>query len=219
MIDSDQPIRLAIVDDHPLLLDGLCTTFSAHEKFEIVGQGATYDDALHIAKEALPDVILVDIGMPGNGIRAAEAIRSACPAVKIVMLTASESTDDVVAALRAGADGYTLKETSGPALIDIVRNVHDGKSYVAPELAGRMLVEMSDQVVGKPSDDDPLDSLTSREDQILKLVAEGLSNKEIGRQLDLQEKTVKHYMTNIMQKLQVRNRVEAALLVSGQRAR
>jgi len=116
-----------------------------------------------------------------------------------------------MSALQAGARGYILKGIGGRELVGIIRSVHNGESYVSPDLAARLLVEMresdSDAVVR-----DPLSELTAREEQILKGVSRGLSNKEIGLELALQEKTVKHYMTNILQKLQVRNRVEAALI-------
>jgi two-component system nitrate/nitrite response regulator NarL len=149
--------------------------------------------------------------MPGGSIEAARQISVSCPVVKIVMLTVSEHDDDVLSALQVGARGYILKGIGGDELISIVRSVKRGESYVSPDLAARLLVEArSGNSHGAAPD--PIDGLTAREEQILKLVSRGLSNKEIGRDLDLQEKTVKHYMTNILQKLQVRNRVEAALL-------
>jgi DNA-binding NarL/FixJ family response regulator len=135
---------------------------------------------------------------------------------KIVMLTASEAEDDVVAALRAGARGYIVKGVSARELISIVRAVNAGDAYVTPTLAASLLSEMS----GPPRagrQPDPLDELTVREQEILERVASGLSNKEIGQQLGLSEKTVKHYMTNILGKLHVRNRVEAALVAHGSR--
>ena len=216
MTDRGELIRLAIVDDHPVLLDGLCATFSAHGDFDIVGQGADYDDALRVAEEQTPDIMLVDIGMPGGGMRAAKDIAAGFPAIKVVILTASEEADDVITALRSGVQGYVLKSNSGAELIGIVKKLSDGQPYVPPKLAGKMLVDLNERATrdDRPAAD-PLDSLTYREDQILKLVAVGLSNREIGGKLDIREKTVKHYMTNIMQKLQVRNRVEAALMAKG----
>lgn len=220
MTDQDDTIRLAIIDDHPLLLDGLCVTFSAHGDFDIVGQGASYDDALSVAGERTPDIMLVDIGMPGGGMRAAKDIVESFPGIKIIILTASESADDVMAALQSGAVGYALKDNSGAELISIVKKVHGGQAYVPPKLASKMLVDMGDQAnQSPPPEADPLSGLTAREDQILQLVAAGQSNKEIGLELDISEKTVKHYMTNIMQKLQVRNRVEAALMATGKNGR
>jgi two-component system nitrate/nitrite response regulator NarL len=128
------------------------------------------------------------------------------------MLTVSEHDDDVLSALQAGARGYILKGVGGEELVGIVRAVNRGESYVSPDLAARLLVEVRS---GNTRDaaSDPVAGLTAREEQILKLVSRGLSNKEVGRDLDLREKTIKHYMTNILQKLQVRNRVEAAIMV------
>lgn len=204
-------ITVTLVDDHPLFRDGVATTLAGAEDFEIVGQGVSAEDAVRLAREFLPDIALLDISMPGGGIEAARCIAVDCPVVKVVMLTVSEQDDDVIAALKAGARGYILKGVGGDELVRIVRAVHRGESYVSPDLAARILME-----AGNAGDDrsapDPLIDLTAREEQILRLVSRGLSNKEIGRDLDLQEKTVKHYMTNILQKLQVRNRVEAALL-------
>jgi DNA-binding NarL/FixJ family response regulator len=204
-------IRVVLADDHPLFREGVTRTLMADPELEIVGEGTNAQEAVELATDLLPDVIMLDISMPGSGLEAAKQIASICPVVKIVMLTASEHDDDVNSALQAGARGYILKGIGGEELIDIVKAVHHGESYVSPDLAARLLTEMQGGA-GKGIVRDPLSELTAREEQILKGVARGLSNKEIGRELDLQEKTVKHYMTNILQKLQVRNRVEAALV-------
>ncbi len=206
-----EKITLVLVDDHPLFREGVATTLADEPDFEIVGQGVSADDAVRLVEDLLPDIALLDISMPGGGIEAARQIAVTCPAVKTVTLTVSEHDDDVIAALQAGARGYVLKGIGGEDLIDIVRAVNRGESYVSPDLAARLLVEMRNGT-GHGAPRDPFSELTMREEQILKLVSHGLSNKEIGRESDLQEKTVKHYMTNILQKLQVRNRVEAALL-------
>ncbi|WP_207905909.1 response regulator [Aestuariirhabdus litorea] len=206
------PIRLALADDHPLYREGVAKTIADQADFDVVGQGTTAEEAVQLAQQLLPDLMLLDISMPGSGIEAARQIAASCPVVKIVMLTVSEQDDDVMAALKAGARGYVLKGIGGAELVEVLRKVHSGDSYVSPSLAARLLSEMNagaDQAPGR----DPLSELTAREEQILRLVAQGLSNKEVGLQLELQEKTVKHYMTNILQKLQVRNRVEATLIV------
>ena len=204
-------IRVVLADDHPLFREGVARTLMADPEFDIVGEGASAQEAVKLATDLLPDIIMLDISMPGSGIEAAKQVASVCPVVKIVMLTVSEHDDDVLSALQAGARGYILKGIGGEDLISIVKSVHQGDSYVSPDLAARLLTEMKDG--GKNGiRSDPLSDLTAREEQILKGVARGLSNKEIGRELELQEKTVKHYMTNILQKLQVRNRVEAALM-------
>lgn len=205
-------IRIAIVDDHPLFREGVAHTLQLEKDMEIVGQGATSEDALHLAKELLPDIVLLDIAMPGGGINACQAISAACPVTKIVMLTVMEGEDDVMAALKAGARAYVLKGVSAHELANILRSVYSGEVYVTPTLAASLLVEMAGTQPESQFSISPLAELTERERQILELVAAGCSNKEIGQQLYLSEKTVKHYMTNILQKLQVRNRVQAALL-------
>lgn len=204
-----EKIRVVLVDDHPMLREGVASTLEAESDFEVVAQGSNAKDALTLARDQMPDVIMLDVSMDGGGINAASAIAAACPIVKIVMLTVSEDEDDVLAALKVGARGYVLKGVSGPELVRIVRLVNEGESYVTPSLAASLLGELREQK--KPASD-PLSELTDRERQILELLATGRSNKEIAGKLFLSEKTVKHYMTNILQKLQVRNRVEAALL-------
>ena len=203
--------KIVLVDDHPLFRDGVARTLESDPAFDVVGQGATADDAFRLVGEHLPEVVLLDISMPGGGIDAAGRISLGFPAVKIIMLTVSENDEDVIAALRAGARAYILKGVSGPDLMGIIKGVCEGGSYVSPNLAARLLVEMQHKG-DRSKSNDPLDALTAREEQILRLIARGLSNKEIGGDLSIKEKTVKHYVTNILQKLQVRNRVEAALM-------
>ncbi len=132
--------------------------------------------------------------------------------VKIVMLTVSEREEDVAASLKAGARGYILKGVTARELVRVIESVYVGESYVTPSLAASLLTEWRDRPDGATASTGPLDELTGRERQILELLATGSSNKEIAGEINLSEKTVKHYMTNILQKLQVRNRVEAALL-------
>ncbi|MGE3537180.1 MAG: response regulator [Candidatus Tectimicrobiota bacterium] len=206
-------IRVVIVDDHPLFRDGVAATLDAQADIEIVGQGTTATEALHLAQELLPDVILLDINMPGGGLQAAREIATGCPVVKIVMLTVSETEDDILAALKAGARAYILKGVSARELVAILRSVNAGETYVPPTLAASLLLEMRRTTPAQaPTPASLLEELTDRERDILEHLATGSSNKEIAQQLRLSEKTVKHYMTNILQKLQVRNRVEAALL-------
>ncbi|GAF96972.1 unnamed protein product, partial [marine sediment metagenome] len=208
-----------LVDDHPMLREGVAATLSAEADIEIVGEGADAEDALRLARDLLPDIILLDISMPGGGISAARAIAMACPIVKIVMLTVSEDEEDVLASLKAGARGYVLKGVSGPELVGIIRSVQAGEPYVTPKLAASLLVELKENISPSEAIEDPLSELTDRELQILELVATGRSNKEIAEQIFLSEKTIKHYMTNILQKLQVRNRVEAAMLAQKAKSR
>lgn len=205
--------RIVIVDDHPLFRDGVVQTLKGNPHFEVVGQGASARDAVELAKKELPELLLLDLDIPGGGIAAAEAVAAACPVTKVVMLTVSESEENLAASLRVGARGYILKGVGGRELIRILLAVRDGEAYVTPTLATSILFEMthgsspSRRSAGAAAEDD----LTTREHQILEHLAGGMSNREIGEKLFLSEKTVKHYMTNILQKLQVRNRVEAAL--------
>ncbi|MFQ5625064.1 MAG: response regulator [Methyloligellaceae bacterium] len=208
-----EKIRIAVVDDHPLLREGVVHVLKGNNAFDVIAEGASADDAIRIAEAELPDIILLDVSMPGGGIEAADAIARCCPIVKSIMLTVSEAEEHVSAALKAGARGYILKGVGGSELVETIQKIHRGEAYVSPTLAARLL---SDMRRGAPSDDaqqDAISDLSHREEQILSQVSQGLSNKEVGEALQISEKTVKHYMTNILQKLQVRNRVEAALLM------
>jgi len=212
-----EKIYLLIVDDHPLFREGVITTLRADPDIELVGQGTTADDAVRLVGELLPDVLLLDLAIPGGGLRAAQTIATAYPVVKIVILTASEEEDDVLAALKLGARGYIVKGVSAPELIDMIHTVASGAGSVLPSLATSLLAEISGVALAQRASASPLDELSDRERQILECVANGLSNKEIGYTFGLSEKTIKAYMTNILQKLQVRSRVEAALLAQKSR--
>jgi DNA-binding NarL/FixJ family response regulator len=201
-------IRLVVADDHPMFRAGVVASLGAIHDLEIVAQAGDAAEALRLVREHLPDVALLDITMPGGGLNAARDVTAACPATRVVMLTVSEDEDDILAAMKAGASGYVLKGAGATELAGIIRSVHAGQVYVAPALAWGLLREMS-----KPRTS-PLDELTVREREVLELVASGLGNQEIGDRLGLAEKTIKHYMTNILGKLQVRSRVEAALLAA-----
>ena len=159
----------------------------------------------------MPDVLLLDIAIPGGGLKAVEVVSVNNPFTKIIMLTASET--DLLAALKAGASAYVLKGVSSRELVAILQTVKAGESYVSPALAAGLLREMSRPGPVPVMSPDPLNTLSERETQILKHVATGLSNREVGLALGLSDKTVKHYMTNVLEKLHVRNRVEAAMLL------
>jgi two-component system, NarL family, nitrate/nitrite response regulator NarL len=202
-------IRVAVVDDHPLFREGVITSLHAASDIQVIGQAEDAEGAQRIVREELPDVVLLDVTMPGGGIEAARSIAASCPATRIIMLTVSEDEDDLMAAMKAGASGYVLKGVSSRELASVVRSVSGGEVYVAPSLAWGLL-----RVMSSPQPSDPLAELSVRERQVLELVGGGLSNQEIGLKLGLAEKTIKHYMTNILTKLQVRSRVEAALLAA-----
>jgi DNA-binding NarL/FixJ family response regulator len=205
-------IHVVIADDHTLFREGLAGIIDGAEDFEVVGQAGTMQKAVQLARDLLPDIILLDIDMPGGGLEAARIVAEECPVTYIVILTSSEEDDHLISALKIGARAYVLKGVAARELIRILRAVSAGESYVPPMLAASLLLEMREANSQQKQSISPLDELTPRERQILEGLAAGLSNKEIGEKLFLSEKTVKHYMTNILQKLQVRNRVEAALL-------
>ncbi len=202
-----EPIRILVADDHPLFLEGLVATLSGDEEMQVVATAVDASGAVHAAGEHRPDLALLDVAMPGGGLEAARLIGTASPATRVVMLTSSENEDNLVAAMNAGAKGYVLKGIAGRELRAILKSVHGGDVYVAPGLAYGMI-----QGLTRPRARDPLQELTKREREVLELVGAGLSNAEIGGRLGLAEKTVKHYMTAILGKLEVGSRVEAALL-------
>lgn len=202
-------IRIIVADDHPIFRDGLVQSITETDEFEIVGIAASAHEAIKLAFEFKPDIALLDLSMPGNGITAAAHIVEAKTAKYVAMLTVSENETDVTAALQAGAIGYVLKGISAEDLRRILKGVARGDAHVSPGLAAQVLKIMQSP---KKIEQSPIDDLTKREEQILRLVATGQSNREAADQLGLQEKTVKHYMTTILGKLHARNRVEAALI-------
>lgn len=204
----NESIRVIVADDHPLFRAGVVEELGKDSSIEVVGLATSGGEALKLAQDQMPDVVLLDIAMPGRGgISTASSISMACPSTKIIMLTVSEYEDDLIAAFKAGAKGYVLKGVSGRELAGVIHSVVAGEVFVSQALATRLIMEMSGI---KPSD--PFEELTPRELEILQLLAEGLSNREIGERLHLAEKTVKHYMTNVLEKLEVGSRVQAALL-------
>ena len=202
-----EPIRIVVADDHPMFLDGLVATLSADEELAVVATVADAGSAVRAVREHAPDIALLDVAMHGGGLEAARQIAAASPGTRMVILTSSENEDDMMAAMEAGATGYVLKGVAGRELRAILKTVHAGGTYLAPGLSYGAIKELR-----RPKGNSPLAELTSREREVLDLVALGLSNAEIGGRLGLAEKTVKHYMTSILGKLQVASRVEAALL-------
>jgi len=198
---------VVVADDHPLFLDGLVAALAASGDIEVVGQAGDAAGAVRLAGTHRPTVALLDISMPGGGLNAARQVAEVSPETRIVMLTASQDEDDILAAMKAGASGYALKGMPARDLIGAVRSVAAGETYVAPSLGWGMLREVT-----RPRPASAVDSLSVREREVLEGVAAGLSNAEIGGRLGLAEKTVKHYMTGVLAKLQVGSRVEAAVV-------
>jgi two-component system nitrate/nitrite response regulator NarL len=206
-----QTVGIAIIDDHPLFREGVARSLIESGRFAVLAQGGSCDDALRIARNQQPDILLLDLSMPGGGLQAIAAVRQLIPDQKIVVLTVSEASDDVVQALQQGVEGYVLKGIGSKELLEVLGAVATGQKYVSPLLSARLLTDLSSRL-NQPNTD-PIANLTDRERQVLDFVADGFSNKRIGLELDLHEKTVKHHLTRIFSKLKVNNRTEAAMVL------
>jgi DNA-binding NarL/FixJ family response regulator len=210
------PIRALIVDDHALFRRGLEMVLAAEDDIELVGEASDGAEAVEKAAESLPDVVLMDIRMPkSSGIEACRAMKEAAPSSKIVMLTISDEEDDLFEAIRAGASGYLLKDIPLDEVADVVRAVHGGQSLINPSMAGKLLTEFA--TLAKRDDEEraqqvPAPKLTDREMQVLKLVARGMNNRDIAKELFISENTVKNHVRNILEKLQIHSRMEAVMI-------
>lgn len=208
-------MRLVLIDDHPLFRAGVARILSTEPDLSVVGEGSSAEEAIELVASLAPDILLLDIDIPGNGISSLRAIRNASPSTRVILLTAAVSEQLLAEGFRAGAKGYVLKGVPARELASIIRSVYAGQGYAPPSLAAGLLTLQSFAPVAE--NQEPLivrAKLTEREQQILDLIANGSSNKQIAVLLCLTEKTVKNHMTSIMQKLHVRNRVEAALLAA-----
>ena len=201
------PVRILVVDDHRLMREGTAALLAADERIEVVGLAADGAEALTLAERRRPDVVLLDLKMPGvDGLSACARLR-ARGGPEVLMLTVSEHEPDLYAALRVGAAGYLTKDTPPAELIEAVLAVARGEPRIAPALASRML---SDLAGGAVPPDDPVARLSSREREVLALLAEGLRNREIAERLVVSEATVKTHVRHVLEKLRIRNRAEAA---------
>lgn len=208
------PIQILVVDDHAMFRAGVIASLAAQPDMEVVGEAETVADALAKTAELLPDIVLLDISLrDGSGLRAVPVISRQWPVCKIVILTVSEDECTLLQALRDGARGYLLKEISAAGLAEAIRSIHRGETYISQKMAGRILLELA-SARDPSTSQGVLGELSKRELTILERIAAGRTNREIAAELFLSEKTVKFYITNILQKLQVRNRVEAAMLLS-----
>ncbi len=207
---------IAVIDDHPLFREGVMRILSEVQGFKIVGEGSTREDALEICAALKPDILLMDISMPGGGLNAILPILEINSEQKIMMLTVSETSDDVMSALDKGAKAYVLKGVGSRVLADIVKSVAAGETYVSPTLSARLLSDMA-SAAAFAKQPNPINELTSREHEVLDLVAEGLSNKRIALRLGVHEKTIKQHMTHIFAKLGTSNRTEAAMVLRSNR--
>jgi DNA-binding NarL/FixJ family response regulator len=202
-----EPIRVLVVDDHALFRRGLQMVLEQEPDIEVVGEASDG------AAEALPDIVLMDVRMPKRGgIDACTAIHETVPSAKIIMLTISDEEADLYDAIKAGAMGYLLKEISIEEVASAIRAVHGGQSLISPSMASKLLTEFASMI--KKTDDRqqvPTPRLTDREMEVLKLVAKGLNNRDIAKQLFISENTVKNHIRNILEKLQLHSRMEAVV--------
>jgi DNA-binding NarL/FixJ family response regulator len=209
-------IRIVIADDHAVVRSGLRSILESEDDIEVVGEAADGHQALEVAQELLPDVILMDINMGDwDGVTATRRVRNSVPSSRVIVLTNYDEDNLVFSSIRAGASGYLLKEVSGHQLTNAIRTVADGFSLIYPSVARRVLDEFGRLRSGPaPADDDQgYSDLTPREREVLKLIASGRANKEIGTELGISERTVKTHISNIFSKLQLTDRTQAALYV------
>ncbi len=205
------PIRVLLVDDHALFRKGIASMLSAQGGFEVVGEAGNGLEAFERARELMPDVILMDIFMPGaNGLEATRRIKEALPYVKIVMLTVSEEDQNLFESIKSGAQGYLLKKIEPQELFAMLRGVVQGDAPISRGMAGKILGEFARQARRAATAPLPGADLSPREKEVLELVTQGKSNKEIAAALAIAENTVKNHLKNILEKLHLENRVQAA---------
>lgn len=198
-----------VIDDHPLFRRGVCQLLGMDSRYQVAGEASSGEEGLHQAKSLNPDLILLDMNMKGwSGVQTLEAMRDADITARIIILTVSNAPEDLVAAIRAGSDGYILKDTDPEDMIRLIGNAMEGQDAISPELVSVLTAALRKENLGHKRSDA---ALTDRELCILKSLAAGKSNKLIARELDIMESTVKVHIRNLLKKLKFRSRVEAAV--------
>ena len=206
-----ESIRVAIVDDHEVFRQGLTMLLNTEDDIEVVGEAGDGVAATKLAASTAPDVILMDVRMPKrSGIEACVAIKEVTPSVSIIMLTVSDEEADLYEAIRNGASGYLLKSSSIDEVAQAVRVVADGQSLISPSMAMKLIDEFK-QITAADQQNAVPTELTKREIEVLQLVAQGMNNREIGRRLFISENTVKNHVRNILEKLHLHSRMDAAM--------
>jgi len=200
--------RVLICDDHEVVRERLRTLLSRRPEIAVVGEAGTMQEAIDAAAKAKPDVVIMDVRLPdGSGVEACRAIREARPETHVIMLTSYADDEALFASIIAGASGYLLKQTRGQAVVDAIQAVAQGRSLLDPDVTGKVLERVRQ---GREQEDPQLASLTEQERKVLEQLAEGRTNREIGATLFLSEKTVKNYVSRILDKLGLARRAEAA---------
>lgn len=206
-------IRVLVVDDHTLFRRGLIALLAGDARFAVVAEAGDAGEAQRRAAETRPELILLDNHMPGvNGVDALAGLREVAPQARVLMLTVSEDERDLAAALRGGASGYLLKTADSDDLANAILRTVAGESVVSPQMTGKLVSAFQSlRPAGAPAEADPIDGLSPREREILALIRQGASNKEIARTLDIAEPTVKIHVQHILRKLNLHSRVQAAV--------
>ena len=206
-----EKVKVVIVDDHILIRQGLRKILELEKRIQVVDEAGDGQGAINLARKYEPQVVLMDINMPGtNGIEATKVIKKEMPQVSVVALTVHEEEEYVYELVRSGVSGFLLKDVGPDILIETIIKVADGESVIDPAITTKLLLEFNRLAV-KQEDNQRVDELTGRELQVLKLIAKGYTNKQIGNELYISEKTVKNHITNIFRKLSVEDRTQAAL--------
>lgn len=204
-------IRILIADDHTLFRQGLKQVLELEREFQVVGEGANAQEAISLAESIRPDVVVLDVSMPGGGLEACERIKERFPEIGVVILTMHEDQEYLMRALKVGANSYLVKDVDSQNLAEGIRAASAGRPYLHPKLAGLALIEVARGGENRtPKDRDEI-GLTDREREVLRLVAQGASNREISTLLFISEKTTKNHLTHIFEKLGVSDRTQAAL--------
>ena len=212
MDDGVRPITVLVADDQELFRKGLQTVLAIEAGFDVVGEASDGAEAVARVAELAPDVVLMDVRMPRmDGIEAARRIRETAPSSRVIMLTVSDEEDDLYGAVRAGANGYLLKDSSLDDVAGAVQAVARGESLISPSMASKLLAEFNTLAEGRGATEPAEPRLSDRELEVLKLVAQGFTNKEAAGALHLSENTVKNHVANILDKLHLRSRLEAVM--------
>ncbi|WP_244242219.1 response regulator [Nocardioides seonyuensis] len=207
---GSEPVRVLVVDDQELFRRGLIMLLGQEPDIEVVGEGADGVVATELAISTAPDVVLLDVRMPRlTGVEACRAIKEAVPAAKIIMLTVSDEEADLYESVKNGAAGYLLKDSSIEEVAQAVRVVNEGQSLISPSMAVKLIDEFKQ--MSKPERQGPALRLTERELEVLRMVAKGLNNREVAKELFISENTVKNHVRNILEKLQLHSRMEAVM--------